>query len=265
MSREGFKKSRSGIRERCNQVQSEERILFFECLGGASGDMCLGALLDLGYPLEELRRSLSHLGLDDHYEIAVERFAAGSIDSLRVFVQLTRHETGHRHLAQIRRIIQESGLPERVRERSVRIFQRLAEAEAKVHGTTPEKVHFHEVGAVDAIVDIVGTCLAVEYFDPKKMWRSPLVTGRGQVQCQHGLIPVPAPAVMNLALGSTVRFLDVEAELTTPTGAAILTTLAEEQSVVQFRVERVGYGGGHREVPGLLNLMRVSLGIAGDS
>ncbi|HOE12927.1 MAG TPA: LarC family nickel insertion protein [bacterium] len=246
-------------------MQSEERILFFECLGGASGDMCLGALLDLGYPLEELRRSLSHLGLDDYYEIAVERFAAGSIDSLRVFVKLTQHETGHRHLAQIRRIIQESGLPERVRERSVRIFQRLAEAEAKVHGTTPEKVHFHEVGAVDAIVDIVGTCLAVEYFDPKRMWRSPLVTGRGQVQCQHGLIPVPAPAVMNLALGSTVRFLDVEAELTTPTGAAILTTLAEERSAAQFRVERVGYGGGHREVPGLLNLMRVSLGIAGDS
>ncbi|HQP98314.1 MAG TPA: LarC family nickel insertion protein [bacterium] len=251
--------------ERQKEVQSEARILFFECLGGASGDMCLGALLDLGYPLEELRRSLSHLGLDEHYEISAERFAAGPIDSLRVSVKLTRHETDHRHLARIRTIIQESDLPERVRERSIRIFQRLAEAEAKVHGTTAEKVHFHEVGAVDAIVDIVGTCLAVEYFDPKRIWRSPLVTGQGQVQCQHGLIPVPAPAVVNLAVGSTMRFLDVDAELTTPTGAAILTTLAEEQSAMQFRVERVGYGGGHREVPGLLNLMRVSLGIAEDS
>ncbi|MFH1742525.1 MAG: LarC family nickel insertion protein [bacterium] len=242
------------------ESSNERRLLFFECIGGVSGDMCLGALLDLGFPLEELTCGLSQLGLDDRFEINLDRYTAGAIDAGRVRVKVTGPDEGHRHLAHIRKIIENSSLPESTQRRSLRVFERLAEAEAKVHGTSVEKVHFHEVGAIDAIVDIVGTCIAVDYFNPIEIWRSPLVTGRGQIECSHGVIPIPAPAVMNLAVGSTVRYLDVDAELTTPTGAAILTTLAKECVSMQFRLERVGYGSGHREVPGVLNVLRVSLG-----
>lgn len=242
------------------EAHDEHRILFFECIGGVSGDMCLGALLDLGVPEAVLVRGLSRLGLDDQFEITVERCTVGAIDAGRVRVRLTRPDDHHRHLRDIREIIERSGLAESTRSRSLRVFERLAQAEAGVHGTSVEKVHFHEVGAVDAIVDIVGTCIAIDHFAPDEIWYSPLVTGRGIVECSHGIIPVPAPAVMNLAVGSTIRYLDVDAELTTPTGAAILTALGKECSSLELRLERVGYGSGHRETPGVLNVLRVSLG-----
>ena len=246
--------------DRPTELQTQNRILFLECIGGVSGDMCLAALMDLGYPFEDLTRDLSKLGLDDQFEISVKRYTAGAIDSNRVEVKLKGSHKAHRHLSHIKDIIQKSELPQTTQDRAIQIFGRLAQAEAKVHGTTPDKVHFHEVGAVDAIVDIVGASLAVDYFNPVKIYRSPVMTGRGQIECSHGVIPVPAPAVMNLLIGSTIRYLDVNAELVTPTGAAIFTALAEERLDIQFRLERIGYGSGHREVPGVLNTLRISLG-----
>lgn len=242
------------------ETHDQPRVLFFECVGGVSGDMCLGALIDLGFPQEALLEGLSQLGLDDRCEILVESCTVGVVCARRVHIRLTQSEDRPRHLGQIRELIRRSGLAETVQLRALRIFERLAEAEASVHGTGPEDIHFHEVGAIDAIIDIVGTSIAIDYFAPDEIWHSPFVTGRGTVECAHGVIPVPAPAVMNLALGNTIRYLDVNAELTTPTGAAILTAVGRECAAPEIRLERVGYGTGHHEIPGVLNLLRVSLG-----
>jgi hypothetical protein len=242
------------------EAHGEPKLLFFECIGGVSGDMCLGALLDLGFPEEALVRELSRLGLDEYFKIAVEPCTVGVIHATRVRVQLTCSDDHPRQLPQIREIIEQSTLPESTQSRSLRVFEHLAQAEAAVHRTSAEEVHFHEVGGVDALVDIVGTCIAIDYFAPEEIWYSPMMTGRGQIECAHGVIPVPAPAVMNLAVGSTLKYLDVYGELTTPTGAAILTTLGKECRALRLRLERVGYGSGHRETPGVLNLLRVSLG-----
>ncbi len=248
--------------ENQSETHHSSRILFFESVGGVSGDMCLGALVDLGLPLETLTADLSRLGLEDRYRLEVEPCIVGAIRASRATVTLTQADHHHRHLKDVRAIIEGSGLPPMVQQRALRVFERLAEAEAKVHGTTPDKVHFHEVGAVDAIVDIVGTCIGIEYFAPDQIWHSPLVTGRGTVKSAHGVIPIPAPAVMNLVCGSTIRYLDVDAELTTPTGAALLTTLGEERISPEFRVDLVGYGSGHRETAGVLNVLRLTLGTA---
>ena len=252
----------SKMAENQSETRISSRILFFESVGGVSGDMCLGGLVDLGLPLDILTSKLSQLGLDDRFRIEVVPCTVGAIEASRAAVKLTQVDHHHRHLSDVRSIIEKSGLPSTIQERALGIFERLAEAEAKVHGTTPDKVHFHEVGAVDAIVDIVGTCIGIEYFSPEQIFYSPLVTGRGTVESAHGIIPVPAPAVLNLVTGSTLRYLDVDAELTTPTGAAILTALGEERTSTEFRVDRVGYGSGHRETPGVLIVLRVILGTA---
>lgn len=174
----------------------------------------------------------------------------------------TPHE--HRGLGEILGIIGASTLPERVKTRSSAIFTRLAEAEARVHGTTPEEVHFHEVGAVDAIVDIVGACIGLEYFGIEAVVSTPLRFGTGTVKCAHGFMPVPVPAVVELSRGiPSVRTM-IDGELTTPTGAAIVTTLASSWGTVgEFTVEAFGYGAGTRIREGLPNVLRVSIGETG--
>lgn len=170
------------------------------------------------------------------------------------------HSHAHRHLPEIEGIIRRASLPPRAEDRALRIFRRLAEAEGRVHGLPPEEVHFHEVGAVDAIVDIVGTAVALELLGVEEIYSSPLSLGTGFVRCEHGMMPVPVPATVELTKGFPVRLTEVRSELCTPTGAAIVTTLARRVPVPAFRPLAVGYGLGDRERVDPPNLLRVVLG-----
>lgn len=239
------------------------RIAYFDCFSGASGDMILGACLDAGFPLERLREGLAALTVGgytvDAARIRKQGFAATQFD---VQVDPATHKP-HRHLKHIREILENSPLPESVRGNALKVFTRLAEVEAAAHGTTLEKVHFHEVGAIDAIVDITGACLALEYFGVRRLHVSAIPTGNGTVRCEHGVMPVPAPATAGLLVGVPLASCEEEGELTTPTGAAILTTLASGFGPMpSMRIETIGMGAGRRDGKTRPNVLRLFLGEA---
>jgi pyridinium-3,5-bisthiocarboxylic acid mononucleotide nickel chelatase len=235
------------------------KIAYFDCISGISGDMILGALVHCGMPLDYLGNELGKLHLHG-YELTQETVTRSGIGAVHVDV-VTGHEHAHRHLSHIRSIIESSGLSDGVKSRAVAIFTRLAEAEARVHGTSPEEVHFHEVGAVDAIVDVVGACIGLEYFGVETVVSTPLRLGTGTVKCAHGVMPVPVPAVVELTKGVPVVRTSIEGELTTPTGAAILTTLASSYGPLEeFVAETAGYGAGTRVREELPNVLRISIG-----
>ncbi len=238
-------------------------IAYFDGFAGASGDMILGALLDAGLPIDRLRTDIARLGLS-HYDLSVEPVVKGGIAGSRAVVTVDDHHHGHhgRHLHQIETIINDSDLDPAVKETSVRIFRRLAEAEAKVHGTSVESIHFHEVGAMDAIIDVVGAAAGLAALGITEIHCAPLHVGSGTVDCAHGTLPVPAPATLELIRGIPVYATGVNGELLTPTGAAILTTVAAGFGPMpSMTVETVGYGAGtaDRSIP---NLLRLCLGPA---
>ena len=238
------------------------RIAYFDCFCGASGDMILGAMLDAGLSLDRLRRELGGLGLSG-VDLAARKVTKQGFAATRFEVRWDRQEQGPRHLADIRRIIAAGPLSDRVKDRAQRIFVRLAEAEARAHGTGLEQVHFHEVGAADAIIDVVGACLGLEALQVDRVVCSPIPPGSGTVRCDHGLLPVPAPGTVALLQGVPLAECDEPGELTTPTGAAILTTLADSFGPLPaLRVEAVGYGAGRREGQTRPNLHRLILGRA---
>ena len=234
------------------------RIAYFDCFAGASGDMILGALVDAGLDVNALREQLASLPISG-FSISARREARHQIWGTRVEV-IADENSPHRHLSDVLRIIRESGISEQAKEKASRIFLRLAEAEARVHGISPEEVHFHEVGAVDAIVDIVGAVVGLELLGVEEVWSSPLRLGTGYVKCAHGVIPVPSPATVELTKGAPVVRTGVPHELTTPTGAAILTTLAQGFGDLVLCAERIGYGVGAGDFPELPNLLRVQIG-----
>lgn len=234
---------------------------YFDCYAGASGDMILGALMDAGLELEVLKAEIAKLGLT-HYDIQAKQVTKRGMRGTQavVIVDEDHHHHHHRHLHHIEGIIQGSDLSEIVKTRSIEVFRRLAEAEARVHGTTIEKIHFHEVGAMDAIIDVVGAAVGLSAMGIERIYCSPLHVGTGTVQCAHGTLPVPAPATAELIKGKPVYSTGVEGELLTPTGAAILTTLASDFGPMPFlNVESVGYGAGVSE-PVIPNLLRVMVG-----
>ncbi len=236
------------------------KILYFDCFSGVSGDMTLAALLDLGLPLEKLREELKKLTLEN-YSLEVHPGSRSGIAALGLEVKVGPREENHRHFSQIREMILKSLLAPEVKEVSLAIFQRLAEAEARVHKKTVEEVHFHEVGAVDSIVDIVGTAIGLQHFKPQKIYTSELPVGRGFVQCQHGRLPLPAPATVEVLKGYPVKSVPVEGELVTPTGAAIVAALSSKVSPFpSMIVEKIGYGMGKKEFPDRPNLLRLVLG-----
>ncbi len=236
------------------------KILYFDCFSGVSGDMTLAALLDLGLPLEKLREELKKLALEN-YSLEVHPGNRSGIAALGLEVKVGPREENHRHFSQIREMILKSLLAPEVKEVSLAIFQRLAEAEARVHKKTVEEVHFHEVGAVDSIVDIVGTAIGLQHFKPQKIYTSELPVGRGFVQCQHGRLPLPAPATVEVLKGYPVKSVPVEGELVTPTGAAIVAALSSKVSPFpSMIVEKIGYGMGKKEFPDRPNLLRLVLG-----
>jgi len=230
---------------------------YFDCFSGISGDMCLGALAGAGVDLRSLGETLAVLPVGG-YALREEKIERDGIEASNVFVDLAEKEQPCRRLADIREIIAGSPLPEEVKEKSMAVFNRLAAAEAAVHGTVPEHIHFHEVGAVDAIVDIVGTVLGLKVLGVDRVYASPLPLGKGFIRCVHGIIPNPAPATLEILRGVPVYGTAVEEELVTPTGAALIATLADAfVEMPAMLVERIGYGAGKKEMkhPNLLRLV----------
>jgi len=232
------------------------KIAFFDCPSGASGDMILGALVDAGAPFEALTRELAGLGVAG-YRLERREVIKAGFRATKVDVALGRHETGHRGLREILDILEGGRLAPAVRDMASRVFRRLAEAEARVHGTTPERVHFHDVGAVDAIVDVTGACIGLHLLGVDAVHVGALPVGGGFVEGPHGRMPVPGPATAELLKGFPTLDTGIRRELVTPTGAAILTTLAAGAGVMPaMRITAVGYGAGTMdlETPNILRL-----------
>jgi hypothetical protein len=222
--------------------------------------MTLGALIHAGVPADAVRAAVASLGLPA--ELRIARVRRGGFDATHVTVEAPREHV-HRHLHHIDQIVAASGLADRQKGLANRIFRRLAEAEAAVHGSTIDKVHFHEVGAVDSIVDIVGAAVAIDLLGVGRIVASPVPTGRGTVKAAHGVMPVPAPGTAELLKGVPLAASHVEAELTTPTGAAILTSVADEFGPLpEMCVDSIGYGAGSRELVEQANVLRVLVGTA---
>ena len=238
----------------------KEKTIYFDCFAGVCGSMILGALVDAGLDVEFLKEELSRLPVGG-YEIIAENVKKHSIGGTLIRV-VAEKETKHRHLKHIVSLIDESTLSPSVKTKSKEIFQRLAEAEARIHRTTTEKVHFHETGAVDAIVDIVGSVIGFEKLGIQRIISSAIATGKGFVRCDHGVMPVPAPATVELLKNIPFYSGEIEAELTTPTGAAILSTLSESFGPLpEFETEIVAYGAGEYDLP-IPNLLRIYIGTA---
>lgn len=234
------------------------RIAFFDCFAGISGDMTLGALVDAGLNFEVLKEELAKLHLQD-YEIKQEKVVKQGMTGTKIQV-LAQEGHIHRHLNDITQIIQESELAEKIKDKAIAVFRKLAEAEAKVHGTSPQEVHFHEVGAVDAIVDIVGAAIGLHKLGIEKVYASAVHTGKGFTKAAHGTIPIPAPATLELLRGIPVYTQDIPFELVTPTGAAILSTYSSDfGDMPVMNVDQIGYGAGDRELS-IPNLLRVMIG-----
>jgi uncharacterized protein (TIGR00299 family) protein len=238
-------------------------LAYLDCFSGISGDMLLGALLDAGLDLDALRAGLATLPLEG-YTLEAERVSDHGISGTRALVRLdTAAPHAHRHLADIAALLVAGALPERASERALAIFRRLAAAEAVIHGSRPEEVTFHEVGAVDSIVDIVGTALGFELLGVEALYCSALPLTSGRVHAAHGALPVPAPATLELLKdsGAVWQTVPAEGELVTPTGAAVLATLARFERPAAVAVRRVGYGFGQRSLP-WANCLRLVLGEA---
>ena len=281
------------------------KIAYFDCFSGISGDMTLGALVDVGVPPEVLTQRLSTLKLDAEFSLRFEKATKHGITGTRAIVEVhpahvshadshhghghahhhdhdhehhdhghthdhdhEHHDHGHhhdhgptRHLSDIFKLLDDSDLDPEIRDTAKRVFDRLAEAEAKVHNMSKANVHLHEVSGIDSIVDIVGSVIGLAYLDVDTVYASPLSLGRGFVRCAHGLMPVPVPGTMELLKGVPIHQTDIPKELVTPTGAALITTLSQEFGVMpQMRLDRVGYGAGTRDLEQRPNLLRLCLG-----
>ncbi|MGH7278403.1 MAG: nickel pincer cofactor biosynthesis protein LarC [Candidatus Rokuibacteriota bacterium] len=237
------------------------RVVYFDCPSGAAGDMILGALVDAGVSLPALREMLMTLPLPG-WELTAREVRKGAFRATKVDVEIDRHaHHAHRGLRDILAILESSGLPAAVKADAGRIFTRLAAAEARVHGTTPDAVHFHDVGAVDAIIDITGSVAGLALLGATGVHASALPIGGGLVDGPHGRIPIPGPGTAELLRGYPLVDTGVQGELVTPTGAAILSTLATTPGrMPAMTVSAVGYGAGSRDLPEMPNLLRCLVG-----
>jgi hypothetical protein len=242
------------------------KILYFDCFSGISGDMILGAMLDAGIDEGLLRRELAKLPIDG-YELQITKKQKNGITGTDVDVVLHHHEHEagnhhheHRNLHDIEHIIDASALDDDIKQTAKGIFMRLAQAEAHIHGTSLDQIHFHEVGAVDSIIDITGAAICFHALKPDAVYASPLNVGSGFVKCQHGLLPVPAPAALELLRGVPIYSTDIAAELVTPTGAAVLSHICRQFGPMPLmNVERIGYGLGKRDLD-IPNALRIIVG-----
>jgi uncharacterized protein (TIGR00299 family) protein len=246
------------------------KVAHFDCFSGISGDMTLAALIDAGVNADSIRQAIASLSLPISLE--EEKVRKGGFAATFVRIE-TQEEKSHRFLPEIEAIISRSSLTEPQRQLAGKIFRRLAEAEAAVHGLPIDKVHFHEVGALDSIADIVGAAVGFDLLGAERYTSRSVPTGSGMVQCAHGLMPIPAPGTAELLKGAPLAPSAIKAELTTPTGAAILTTILQECSSPAehpwvespvMTVERIGQGAGRRDFLEQPNLLRLFVGAATD-
>ncbi len=236
------------------------KVLYYDCFSGISGDMNLGAMIDLGVDKAFLISELNKLNLKG-WELRVQRDQRHGITGTKVTVKQTQHEHAHRHLADIEKIIMNSGLEESTRALSMKLFHKVAQAESKVHGVPVETIHFHEVGAIDSIIDIVGAAICYNTLKIDAVHVSTVELGGGFVKCAHGKLPVPAPATAEIMTGIPTHKGGVDFEATTPTGAAILAVLGTDFNPSgSFRIEKTAYGVGQKEHPEVPNLLRVFIG-----
>lgn len=253
------------------------KILYFDCFSGTSGDMVIGALIDAGGDPAHLETELKKLNMEDEYELKFTKVVKNGITGTKFDVLLTAqahnhdhiHDHGHTHdhsddqrsYKHIVKLIKSAGFSERVQDTALNIFKIIGVAEGKIHGVALEDVHFHEVGAVDSIIDIVGTAILIEQLEIDTIKSSPVPVGSGRIYIDHGVYPVPAPATLEILRGIPLAESDLKAELTTPTGAAIVAVLAEEFCTLPaMRVNSIGYGAGTKSFPKHPNVLRVIIG-----
>ena len=236
------------------------RIAHFDCFSGISGDMTLATLLDAGVPSDAVLAGIASLGLP--ILVRIDKVRKAGFAATQVEIE-TPPQNAHRHLADIERIVAAGNLTVKQRQLALDIFRRLARAEATVHGSPPEMVHFHEVGALDSIADIVGAAIGLDLLGVDKFTSGSVPTGKGTVTCAHGVMPVPTPGTAELLRGVPLRPFDVAGELTTPTGAAILTTVVTEWTdTPRMTVEKIGVGAGQKDFPRHPNILRLFVGTA---
>lgn len=238
----------------------EERILYFDIINGISGDMTIASLLNLGVPLDVFIEELKKISIYNECELKVTSKSESGIFGTNVEV-VAQDTHIHRHLVEIFDIIDESSLNNDIKNRAKNIFMIIGEAEAKIHGTTIDKIHFHEVGAIDSIIDIVGTSILIDLLCIDKICTTSVPVGSGFIKCDHGIMPVPAPATMEILKGVPIKLNTVKGECSTPTGAAIIKALCDEfVDVVEFEVKQIGYGIGHKKFE-LPNILRTVIGV----
>jgi len=252
------------------------KVLYFDCFAGAAGDMIVGALLDAGLPFEELKRALGSLAVEG-WDVSVVRVVKTGITATKFRVHEHahvhdgghghdhQHDHGHHSLDQIYAAINRSSLSDAGKARAIAMFGRLGEAESAIHGIPIDKIHLHEVGAIDSIIDIVGAVFAIEWFKADRIVVSPINVGSGMVRTEHGVFPVPAPATVTLVKNAPVYSTGIQSELLTPTGALILTEFASAYGPVPpMTIEKVGYGAGDRDLKETPNVVRVLVGESED-
>jgi uncharacterized protein (TIGR00299 family) protein len=239
------------------------RILYLDCFSGISGDMTVAALVDAGADKLYIEEELGRIKLEP-YSLEWKRVMKRGISSQKFDVLLdpSHPPKHHRHYSEIVKVIRGAGFNERVTALSLAIFEKIGMAEAKIHGIAMEKVHFHEVGAIDSIVDIVGVALAVDSLQVEKIYASPVPLGSGTIQIDHGIYPVPAPATLEMMRGVPIASTNYALELTTPTGAGIISGIVDEfsKSFPPMIVDAIGYGAGTRDLPNQPNVLRVVIG-----
>ncbi len=237
------------------------KIAYIDTIAGISGDMTLGAFVNSGVSLDELIREVKKLPLSG-FELQERHVERNGIVATKIDVDIQEEHQPHRHLSDIYSILDQSDLSVTAKDRAKRVFRHLAEGEARVHNTSIDRVHFHEVGAVDALIDVVGTVVCLELLGIDRLYSSPVKVGRsGFVHAQHGVLPVPTPATMEILKGYPISLTAIEAELTTPTGAAIIKALSSGVlSEERILVDSIGYGAGTRELKDLPNLLRIMIG-----
>lgn len=235
------------------------KTLYFDCFAGASGNMILGGLIALGIDEKELIEQIKLLNIPD-FAVEFTTVNKSGISAIHAHVKVP-HEQAHRHLHHIEKIINDSDLSDKIKQRAIQIFTRLAEAEAKIHGIEVKKVHFHEVGAMDAIIDVVGACIGFEMLGIEKFACSKIHVGSGFAKMAHGKFPIPPPAVAELLTGIPIYSTEIEGELCTPTGAAIISTLSESYGEIpSLNTDKIGFGAGTRDYQDFPNVIRLMLG-----
>jgi len=236
-------------------------IAYLDTIGGISGDMTLGAFVSAGMPFDTLANELAKLGLEG-FELQASHIERSGIVATKIDVVVSHQPHYHRHLKDINELIDRSSLSQSVKERAKKIFLEVARAEAAIHGSTIEKIHFHEVGAIDSLVDIVGASICIEFFNIDEVYSSPVkVGGGGFVKSAHGKLPVPTPATMEILKDYPVVLTDIQHELTTPTGAAIVKALSKGTlPTTKLKATAIGYGAGTKEFEAIPNLLRVMIG-----